>query len=135
MYRHTRSIARALTLTAALGFGSAAAAQDDDLGESEAPSQPAEPAAEPENEAAPKADDTPAPPPAAAPKPEAEEHESLGFIERLPPSAYPDKPLRGIHGGSLWLTFHGLQWPYYPRNGIGISGYAWIDTGYEHIDR
>ncbi|HKP64746.1 MAG TPA: hypothetical protein VJV78_48750 [Polyangiales bacterium] len=133
MYRHTSSIARALTLTAALGFGSVAAAQDHDLGESEAPVQAAEPAAEPEQE--PKADDTPAPPPAAAPKPEAEERDTLGFIERLPPSAYPDKPLRGIHGGSLWLTFHGLQWPYYPRNGIGISGYAWIDTGYEHIDR
>jgi hypothetical protein len=30
---------------------------------------------------------------------------------------------------------HGMQWPYLPRNGIGLSGYAWRDTGYEQIDR
>jgi hypothetical protein len=30
---------------------------------------------------------------------------------------------------------HGMQWPYLPRNGIGLSGYAWLDTGYERIDR
>jgi len=33
------------------------------------------------------------------------------------------------------MTFHGLQWPYYRQTGIGLSGYAWIDTGYEKIDR
>ncbi|HMJ57094.1 MAG TPA: hypothetical protein VK540_33725 [Polyangiaceae bacterium] len=33
------------------------------------------------------------------------------------------------------MTFHGLQWPYYRQTGIGVSGYAWIDTGYEKIDR
>jgi hypothetical protein len=31
------------------------------------------------------------------------------------------------------MTFHGMQWPYYRRSGIGVSGYAWIDTGYEHV--
>jgi hypothetical protein len=59
----------------------------------------------------------------------------VGPIERLPPSAYPSTPIRGIHGGSLWMTFHGMQWPYYPKTGIGVSGYVWVDTGYEHISR
>jgi hypothetical protein len=122
MSRHTRrSIARALTLAAAFSWSSAATAQDDDLGE-HAPQTP-----EPEPALA--------PPPAAPAEPEPPASEPLGFIERLPPSAYPDRPVRGIPGGSLWLTFHGLQWPYYPRTGIGFSGYAWIDTGYERIKR
>jgi hypothetical protein len=59
----------------------------------------------------------------------------LGFIERLPPGAYPTDPVRGIYGGSLWSTFHGQQWPYYPKTGIGVSGYIWVDSGYEHIAR
>jgi hypothetical protein len=59
----------------------------------------------------------------------------LGLVERLPPSAYPSSPVRGIYGGSLWMIFHGMQWPYYPKTGIGVSGYAWFDTGYEHIAR
>jgi hypothetical protein len=57
------------------------------------------------------------------------------FIERMPPSAYPDPWHRGIPGGSLWMTFHGLQWPYYPKTGIGVSGYVWLDSGYEQISR
>lgn len=61
--------------------------------------------------------------------------DTLGPIERLPPTAFPEPQVRGIHGGSLWSTFHGLQWPYYPKTGIGISGYGWIDTGYEEIRR
>src|SRR4051812_8243326 len=65
---------------------------------------------------------------AAAPKDEATA--SLGPIERLPPSAFPAPRIRGIYGGSLWSMFHGLQWPYYPKTGIGVSGYAWIDTSY-----
>src|SRR5215203_4967480 len=67
-------------------------------------------------------------------------------IEQLPAGAYPEgtedggmsgksftlgAPTRGIWGGSLWLTFHGLQWPYMPKTGVGVSGYAWVDTGYE----
>jgi hypothetical protein len=81
-----------------------------------------------------------APPPAAAntsakqPDPDASDL-SLGPVERLPPSAYPEPKTRGLYGGSLWKTFHGLQWPYYPRTGIGVSGYVWFDTGYEHIER
>src|SRR5262249_30792322 len=41
-----------------------------------------------------------------------------------------------LWGGSLWAnTAHGLQSPYFPHTGIGISGYAWLDNGYEKIDR
>jgi hypothetical protein len=56
-------------------------------------------------------------------------------VELLPPTAYPEWKTRGIYGGSLWLTFHGMPWPYTPQTGIGVSGYAWVDTGYEQIDR
>lgn len=42
--------------------------------------------------------------------------------------------IRGIPGGSLWFTFHGMQWPYMPQSGIGISGDAWVDTGYEKVN-
>jgi hypothetical protein len=31
------------------------------------------------------------------------------------------------------MTFHGAQWPYYPRTGIGISGYGWIDKSYQQM--
>ena len=73
-------------------------------------------------------------PSATEPKPE-DGDKILGPIERLPPSAFPEPKVRGIHGGSLWMTFHGLQWPYYPKTGIGVSGSGWIDSGYEHIKR
>ena len=53
----------------------------------------------------------------------------------MPASAYPEPKVRGIAGGSLALTFHGLQWPYYPKTGIGVGGSAWIDTSYEKITR
>src|SRR3954471_3268231 len=61
----------------------------------------------------------------------------VGPVERLPPTAYPEWTIRGITGGSLWFSgnFHGMPWPYYPKTGIGVSGYAWLDTGYETIDR
>jgi hypothetical protein len=80
------------------------------------------------------------PPPAAArevaPPPDDDEHgEKLGFIERMPASAFSSPRVRGIEGGSLWMTSHGLQWPYFPHTGIGVSGYAWVDSGYETIRR
>lgn len=56
-----------------------------------------------------------------------------GLVEHLGPEAYPAPRTRGIRGGSLELTFHGLQWPYVPRSTVGVSGYAWVDTGYEQI--
>ena len=58
-------------------------------------------------------------------------------LQRLPGSAYPAPQTRGLKYGSLWLTFHGLQWPYMPAaaNGsrfvVGISGWGWVDTAYQ----
>jgi hypothetical protein len=91
-------------------------------------------------------DTTPAPKPAQAPAQESPppqkanesvEPAPLGPFERLPPSAYPEWKTRGLYGGSLWSSnnMHGMPWPYYPKTGIGVSGYAWIDTGYESIVR
>jgi hypothetical protein len=63
-----------------------------------------------------------------------------GDIARLPGEAYPNDPIRGIEGGSLWLTFHGLQWPVAPfhpekpKTQLGFSGSAWVDTGYMYVD-
>jgi hypothetical protein len=73
---------------------------------------------------------TPPPPPAADLS-----NQLLGPIERLPLSGYPSEPVRGIPQGSLKLTMQGLQFPYYPQTGIAVSGYTWIDTGYEQITR
>jgi hypothetical protein len=67
--------------------------------------------------------------------PPPDQTQSFGVLERMPPSAFPEPVTRGLPGGSLWMTFHGLQWPYYPKTGIGVSAYAWVDSGYEHIDR
>jgi hypothetical protein len=84
------------------------------------------------------------PPPGAEPAAEEAKEEKVdpsadtgGIVERLPPSAYPSWKTRGIYGGSLWLSgsFHGTPWPYYPKTGIGVSGYAWFDTGYSNIAR
>jgi hypothetical protein len=87
-------------------------------------------------------------PPASAPASVPASWEPGASIQQLPEGAYPaaspdggifgkslviGKPTRGIWGGSLWLTFHGLQWPYMPTTGIGVSGSAWVDTGYEKI--
>ncbi len=47
--------------------------------------------------------------------------------------------MRGIVGGSLWMGFHGLQWPVSPFNSqpprtqLGFSGLVWLDTGYETV--
>lgn len=61
-------------------------------------------------------------------------------VARWPASAYPEPRTRGLYGGSLWLTFHGLQWPYAPQmdegpdTQLGLSGYAWVDSGYRRVD-
>ena len=52
---------------------------------------------------------------------------SSGCRRRPTPSRY----IRGLYGSSLWLDMQGFQWPYYPRIGVGISGYGWIDTDYK----
>ena len=69
-------------------------------------------------------------PPPALP---ASEGGGPGPVERLPPSAYPEEYTRGLYGGPLWSIFHGVQWPYYLRTGIGVSGYGWIDNSFEQI--
>jgi hypothetical protein len=58
-------------------------------------------------------------------------------LQRLPAWAYPEPQTRGLPYSSLWLTFHGLQWPYMPaltsgsRFVIGVSGWGWVDTAYQ----
>jgi hypothetical protein len=58
-------------------------------------------------------------------------------VQRLPPSASPEPLARGLPYGSLYLTFHGMQWPYMPAVGpgsrfvLGLSGWGWIDTSYQ----
>jgi hypothetical protein len=110
------------------------------------PEQPAAPPPPPEEETMPAFVPQAPPPPTQ-------------YVEHLGPTAYPgggpSGPLvlwpnafrwgpeafrgqiRGLHGGSLWLepSFHGLQWPYMPKTGVGISGSAWVDNGYETINR
>jgi hypothetical protein len=61
-------------------------------------------------------------------------------VEILPPSGYPEPRVRGIVGGSLWLTMHGQQFPYMPANPgqdsslrIAISGSLWDDISYARI--
>src|SRR4051812_18814679 len=76
---------------------------------------------------------------AVEPKPAVNATAMLVGVERLPDGAYPEPETRGIPGGSLGLTFHGLQWPYMPAVGggthlvLGFSGWAWVDTAYEKI--
>jgi hypothetical protein len=75
----------------------------------------------------------PAEPPAKPPA--AETEDSPGPVERLPGSAYPEWQVRGIPDGSLRGSMHGMQWPYYPKTGIGVSGSVWVDTGYQAVKR
>ena len=74
-------------------------------------------------------------PPPPEPAVEAPPVTEIG-IQRLPGSAYPEPQTRGLKYSSLWLTFHGLQWPYLPAKAgrdrfvIGLSGWGWLDTSY-----
>jgi hypothetical protein len=95
------------------------------------PSSAASPA--PAREATAVAGSIPPPPEPAVEAPPVTE---IG-VQRLPGSAYPEPQTRGLKYGSLWLTFHGLQWPYLPAKAgrdrfvIGLSGWGWLDTAYE----
>ncbi|HEX2671647.1 MAG TPA: hypothetical protein VHM25_12280, partial [Polyangiaceae bacterium] len=105
------------------------------------------PAVEPAKEPAKVAEEVkppePLPPPtattASGTSVEREKTVALVGIENLPGSAYPSVQTRGIKYGSLWLTFHGQQWPYMPliEGGpalrIGISGSLWNDVSNTHI--
>jgi hypothetical protein len=72
------------------------------------------------------------PAPAAAP-PESAGEIAPGIVEQLPASAYPQPVTRGLYGGPLWLDMQGLQWPYMPRSGVGVSGSGWVDGNYRLI--
>jgi hypothetical protein len=71
-------------------------------------------------------DSTPVPPPLA--------------LERLPATAYPKRPLPGLHGGSLELSINHLQWPYMPKYEgqpdfrIAFSGSSWVDTSIRSVN-
>jgi hypothetical protein len=75
--------------------------------------------------------------PAAAAEPAATTPVS---VEILPGSGYPEPRIRGIVGGSLWLTMQGYQFPYMgPETSqegarIAISGSVWNDLSYAQID-
>ena len=69
--------------------------------------------------------------PASSP-PESAASLAPGIVEQLPATAYPEPVIRGLYGGPLWLDMQGLQWPYTPRTGVGISGYAWLDNNYRY---
>lgn len=61
------------------------------------------------------------------------------LVENLPDSGYPEPKVRGLVGGSMWLTMHGLQFPYMaPETSpnqlrIAISGSVWDDTSYARL--
>lgn len=79
---------------------------------------------------------TPPPPADASPYVQAPTTTPIvGPVEHLGADAYPNSPPRGIYGGSLWSIFHGRQWPYMPKSGVGVGGYVWLDTGYEAINQ
>ena len=90
----------------------------------------ADPDSAPAPKAAPASSKVPAAP-ASAP-PESAASLAPGIIEELPASAYPEPVIRGLYGSPLWLDMQGLQWPYTPQTGIGISGYGWLDNNYRY---
>ncbi len=121
-------------------------------------SAPATSAATPPATTPPAAPTTPAAAPAPAPGPlaatapsaatqpgahaEAEPTPAGGtpiVVENLPGSGYPEPRVRGLVGGSMWLTMHGLQFPYMgPETSpnqvrIAISGSVWDDTSYARL--
>lgn len=160
--RALRSIVLNTQLVLALGLAAAAltsvaparAADDDKAEASSAKDAPTDPkdgksedkaetdagASEKPEEEAEKEEAEAAAPEAPTPAARATLPAPPGDIARLPSEAYPDDPIRGIEGGSLWLTFHGLQWPVAPfhtekpKTQLGFSGSAWVDTGYMYVD-
>jgi hypothetical protein len=115
------------SLAAIVAFGAARSARAaDDDGDPFAGDQPksAAPAAVPSTSSV-------APAPASSPETSANAI-APGIVEQLPASAYPEPYTRGLYGGPLWLDLQGLQWPYTPRTGVGISGYGWLDNTYKY---
>jgi hypothetical protein len=124
--------------------GSEPQAQGEAAAEPAAPdANPVDTATEPKDEAA--AAESEPPPPAAekaaakakAPDAAEEQRTAIG-IERLDGAAFPAPRTRGIPGGSLAFTMHGLQAPYLPALGgaglrVGVSGSLWSDGSYAFI--
>lgn len=135
--------------TAAPGSDSTATFPEEsqpDPGDTEPAREPAPPPAEAPPAPAPVAPVPPAPPeppPTTTATNTSSERElavSLVGVEQLPGSAYPETYTRGIKYGSLWLTFHGQQWPYMPAlndkpgTRIGLSGSFWNDLSNARIN-
>lgn len=124
-----RAAALSLACCWTLSLALPAAAQDDSGSEGDQPEESETDAPVPDQE---KAQPTRRP---QAPAPSTDRS-----VERWPASAYPEPQVRGLHGGSLWMTMHGLQWPYAPQvtgepeTRFGLSGSVWIDTGYKQVD-
>lgn len=124
-----RRIASGFILLALCVSGSAFA-QDDDASalEADVASEPAEPKAEEAEQ-----------PGQTAEQPGPAEYKARAAVEveRLSGEAFPEPHTRGLHGGSLWLTMHGLQWPYMPGPAnsvsLGLSGSVWVDTSYQSV--
>jgi hypothetical protein len=157
--RHGFGLSTALSLASfCLSFTTPALAQDpapppsSDSTEAKPPEEPkpteapaGAPAEPPKDEKAAEAVPPPAPTPPPSPTTasgtsvEREKTVSLVGLENLPGSAYPETYTRGIKYGSMWLTFHGQQWPYMPliEGGpglrVGISGYVWNDLSYARV--
>jgi hypothetical protein len=112
------------TFVGASASGRAWASDDDPFADAPAGKSPA-PAAVPSTSKVPAA-------PGAAPA-EPATNVAPGIVEELPASAYPEPVTRGLYGGPLWLDMQGLQWPYVPHTGIGVSGYGWLDNNYRHM--
>jgi len=131
-----------MAVTLAVGFAPRAALAQDATGGAAGAATAGAPAGAPASGALAPAPDSPAAdksgPPGTKPAADSMPKDVLHLIEQLPPSAYPSPTprVRGIYGGSLWLDpdFQGLQWPYYPKTGVGVSGSGWVDTGYRKFD-
>jgi hypothetical protein len=150
-----RAAALLLPCALSLSFSAPASAQDDEESDSKSKSADEDSEASADAEASDgdedsegsAAEDEPAVEDGAAERATPVERETQGAsteegraVERWPGSAYPEPRVRGIHGGSLWMNFHGLQWPYAPQIGgepdtrFGLSGSVWIDTGYRKVE-
>src|SRR3954471_920817 len=114
-----RSTLAAIAVFGVTSTASRARAQDVDPFAGEPPAVPESNVAAPSRQA-----------PASAPA-GSDANFPTGLVERLPSSAYPEPVIRGLYGSSLWLDMQGYQWPYYPRIGVGISGYGWLDTDFK----
>jgi hypothetical protein len=120
------------TKTASDTTDSAAASQSSDSTEAAAAAKPEPAKPEPAKKAEPAKPEPAKPEPAKA---EAAPAVPLS-VEILPGSGYPEPRVRGIVGGSLWLTMHGLQFPYMAPEThksearVAISGSIWDDTSY-----